>query len=232
MNALDIDRDGIDPWAVVRRCVAHPSTEYVIFDRTIWSRSRGFNPARYTGSNPHTRHIHVSVGHTSAKENSSRAWGIAARSPKLGDRTLRVGSRGTDVQELQDIANKLGGQLAVDGHFGPRTEAWVTSFQRSKKLTVDGIVGPATLVALRSATGTTPPQPAHRPGSRTLRRGMRGDDVAFAQRFIGERKCGKDTGIFDSRTEDGVRWYQKLQGLTPDGVVGPLTWRKMHVVAS
>ncbi|WP_328345624.1 peptidoglycan-binding domain-containing protein [Micromonospora sp. NBC_00421] len=231
VNALDIDRDGIDPVLVIRKCIAHPSTQYVIFDRTIWSRSRGFAPARYTGSNPHDKHLHVSVSHQRALERSDRSWGIvAAPVPKLGDRVLRRGDRGGDVRELQATANRLGAALAVDGDFGAATEAWVRTFQQSRKLAVDGVVGLFTVAALRAAT--TPPAPTppgRKPGSRTLRRGTSGDDVAFVQRFVGERRCGRATGDFDARTESGVRWYQGLRGIPVDGVVGPRTWREMQV---
>ncbi|MFJ8579357.1 peptidoglycan-binding protein [Micromonospora sp. NPDC093277] len=232
VNAIDFDKDGIDPLLVVRRCSEHPSTEYVIFDRTIWSRTRGFRPARYTGPNPHDKHIHVSVSHTRSREDSTRAWGIATSiAPRLGDRTLRAGSKGSDVRELQSLANKVGAGLAVDGVFGTVTQAWVRGFQKARKLTVDGIVGPKTIAALREATKPEPsPRPTgHRPGTRTVRRGMSGDDVAFIQRFVGERRCGKPTGTFDTRTEEGVRWYQRMQGIADDGVAGRITWAKMRV---
>jgi peptidoglycan hydrolase-like protein with peptidoglycan-binding domain len=150
----------------------------------------------------------------------------------LGDRTLSNGCTGSDVREFQILANKLGAKLTVDGAYGSKTEAWVRTFQKSKKLTVDGVVGSKTLTALRAATAAPVPisSPAKRqPGSRTLRRDMTGEDVAFVQRFIGERRCGKPDGKFGSKTEAGVRWYQRMQGLTADGVVGKLTWGKMQV---
>jgi peptidoglycan hydrolase-like protein with peptidoglycan-binding domain len=159
-------------------------------------------------------------------------WGIVTSpAPKLGDRTLRAGSKGSDVRELQNLANKIGARLVVDGVFGPATQAWVRDFQKARKLTVDGIAGPRTIAAVRSATKPKPsPKPAgHRAGTRTVRRGMSGDDVAFVQRFIGERQCGEPSGTFDPRTESGVRWYQRMQGIDDDGVVGRITWAKMRV---
>ena len=54
VNAVDVDVDGIDPLLVVRQAVAHPATQYVIYNRMIWSRTRDFRAARYTGSNPTT----------------------------------------------------------------------------------------------------------------------------------------------------------------------------------
>jgi peptidoglycan hydrolase-like protein with peptidoglycan-binding domain len=56
---------------------------------------------------------------------------------------------------------------------------------------------------------------------------MRGQDVAFVQRFIGAKLAGPDDGIFGPRTEAAVRWYQRMRGLAVDGLVGPATWAAM-----
>lgn len=57
--------------------------------------------------------------------------------------TLRKGSKGNDVAELQRKLN-----LIADGIFGPVTEEAVRDFQKSHSLTADGIAGPKTLAAL------------------------------------------------------------------------------------
>lgn len=63
--------------------------------------------------------------------------------------TIRRGAEGDLVDELQVILNaKYGAELDVDGNFGADTEAAVKAFQKSKGLTVDGIVGPKTWKAL------------------------------------------------------------------------------------
>ncbi|WP_459998416.1 peptidoglycan-binding domain-containing protein [Paradesulfitobacterium aromaticivorans] len=50
-------------------------------------------------------------------------------------RTLRRGSRGTDVQELQVLLQRLGYNPGpVDGIFGARTEQAVIQFQRNNGL--------------------------------------------------------------------------------------------------
>lgn len=51
--------------------------------------------------------------------------------------TLRVGSRGAEVECLQ---KKIG--ITTDGKLGPKTELAVMSFQLKNKLLVDGVVGP------------------------------------------------------------------------------------------
>lgn len=57
--------------------------------------------------------------------------------------TLRLGSRGQDVRNLQQAL-----ALHVDGIFGPVTEEAVKFFQTQKSLVADGIVGHMTWAAL------------------------------------------------------------------------------------
>ena len=65
--------------------------------------------------------------------------------------TLRFGSSGDDVKKLQEELNKNGYDLSVDGQFGSKTQSAVQSYQKSKGLTVDGIVGTNTWGALNGA---------------------------------------------------------------------------------
>lgn len=66
--------------------------------------------------------------------------------------TLRRGSAGEDVKKLQNMLLKLGYSVgAVDGQFGPTTESVVKLFQSVQKLTIDGIVGKNTWMALDAA---------------------------------------------------------------------------------
>jgi peptidoglycan hydrolase-like protein with peptidoglycan-binding domain len=60
--------------------------------------------------------------------------------------TVRVGSRGEAVEELQQKLNTDGATpaLVVDGIFGPLTRAAVVAFQQKYGLAPDGIVGPLT----------------------------------------------------------------------------------------
>ncbi|MBS2531414.1 C40 family peptidase [Catenulispora sp. NF23] len=60
------------------------------------------------------------------------------------------------VTELQELLNKNGAHIAVDGDFGPATLAAVKSYQSGHGLSVDGIVGPDTKAAL-DGTSTPPP---------------------------------------------------------------------------
>ena len=68
---------------------------------------------------------------------------------------IRVGSTGPNVVVIQTALNRVSQNYpaipkipAVDGIYGPRTEASVRTFQQVFGLTPDGIVGPATWYAL------------------------------------------------------------------------------------
>lgn len=79
-------------------------------------------------------------------------------------RTLRRGNSGADVRELQiRVAGWAADSpqqtfVAVDGDFGPGSEAAVKRFQRAYGLSADGVVGPRTqqaLNGLENADGST-----------------------------------------------------------------------------
>jgi hypothetical protein len=81
-------------------------------------------------------------------------------SAPAGPRVLRQGMKGKDVEEVQiyllrggylrkgDPAHKI--PPAIDGTFGPATKIGVQNFQRKVGLKADGVVGPATISALRN----------------------------------------------------------------------------------
>ena len=58
------------------------------------------------------------------------------------------GTSGPEVEQVQIALVALGYPIAVDGTYGPRTEAAVRDFQAANDLEVDGIAGPNTQTAL------------------------------------------------------------------------------------
>lgn len=63
--------------------------------------------------------------------------------------TIKEGSSGQTVKNAQGLLLAHGDDpQGIDGQFGPNTKRAVEKFQRSKRLGVDGIVGPKTWTAL------------------------------------------------------------------------------------
>jgi peptidoglycan hydrolase-like protein with peptidoglycan-binding domain len=106
----------------------------------------------------------------------------------------------------------------IDGIEGAGTAAAVRRLQSTHGLVVDGVVGPQT----RRALG---PLARHLLGTRVLRRGAVGADVAeleFALAWAGF-PSGTLDGRFGDHVEGAVRRFQRSRDLVPDGVVGPRT---------
>ena len=71
-----------------------------------------------------------------------------------------------------------------------------------------------------------PAPPAGTAPRRTLRRGDTGDLV----RQLQSRLQIKVDGDFGSKTEAALRAFQRSNGLVPDGIAGPKTWRALDRV--
>jgi peptidoglycan hydrolase-like protein with peptidoglycan-binding domain len=126
---------------------------------------------------------------------------------------------GPKVAAVQVALKRLGLYNAtVDGIRGPLTKSAIVSFQRRRGLAVDGIVGPQT----RRAFGKRG-RPAF--GSRTMKRGDRGWDVAAMQYILARRGYppGAIDAVFGPMTDGAVRNFQRAYGLAVDGLVGPQT---------
>lgn len=69
--------------------------------------------------------------------------------PTTGDAAaFRLGDHGKAVVEIQRALAASGYDIAVDGDFGPATEAALRSYQKDHGLEVDGLAGPAVYQAL------------------------------------------------------------------------------------
>lgn len=80
--------------------------------------------------------------------------------PAPGRPTLRRGSKGDAVAELQTILHKLGydlGDCGIDGDFGRMTESAVMNFQSDHGLTRDGVCGAKTWNAVTGANDSLRP---------------------------------------------------------------------------
>ncbi|MCX4759133.1 peptidoglycan-binding domain-containing protein [Kitasatospora purpeofusca] len=113
--------------------------------------------------------------------------------------------------------------LAVDGGFGPVTDARVREYRRRVEIIVDGTVGPRTWgmltdgeLAQEASAGTpTLQQGSHGPAVRKLQRLLNG--------HLPDLQLAVD-GRFGPVTDGRVREFQQRVAIAVDGVVGPQTW--------
>jgi peptidoglycan hydrolase-like protein with peptidoglycan-binding domain len=141
----------------------------------------------------------------------------------MAEPTLRRGSEGPDVKDLQEALIELDFKPgAVDGTFGVFTESAVKAFQKWTQLEADGIVGPATWGTLDDADRSDP----------TLRSGSTGVAVRGLQRRLIAAGFGIDDvdGRFGPQTEAALRAFQERHELDIDGIAGPQTWARLNAV--
>jgi hypothetical protein len=160
----------------------------------------GFNPRRIAGSASWSRH----------------AAGLAI---DLNWQKHPMGKRGTFTAAKQAAIKKICARYKVvrwGGTYVSRPDDMHLEINAQR---------PAVLAAVKALQ--TPPKPATptaiKPGTRLLKQGASGADVAFVQRWVGATA----DGTFGSATTERVKRYQRIVGLTADGQVGAKTWSKM-----
>ncbi len=156
----------------------------------------------------------------------------SSSSTSTDDGKMRIGSTGSAVKQVQTLLKQLGFYSgSIDGNFGSGTYKAVVDFQKKNGLTVDGIVGSATLKKLQNASSSS----SNSSGSTTanddrLENGAIGTKVKTLQtnlKTLGFYTASVD-GSFGSATENAVRAFQKKYGLTVDGVAGTATLAKIE----
>jgi murein DD-endopeptidase MepM/ murein hydrolase activator NlpD len=84
-------------------------------------------------------------------------------------RTLRLGSTGTDVADLQRVLRSRGLRVSVDGSYGASTRTAVRSLQKRLRLRATGVVTPALLrrlgIQVRTVASGTGAAPATDPAA-------------------------------------------------------------------
>ncbi|MEG0306470.1 MAG: peptidoglycan-binding protein [Clostridium sp.] len=162
---------------------------------------------------------------------------------------LKLGSTGDGVKLAQFFLACIAvfydaiPPIKITGVFDKETENAVKAFQTFFGLTSDGIVGKITWNKLYevyktvepfilTASGQIPKWPGY-----IIREGSRGDNVKTIQNWLKtiSKKYTKIPsvnvdGIFGPKTKSAVIAFQNLFGLTPDGLVGILTWNKLFEI--
>lgn len=176
--------------------------------------------------------------------------GISASLPAY---PLQLGSTGDDVRQIQIRLNRISDNFSAIpkintpfGVFTDDTAAAVRAFQSAFNLTPDGIVGPSTWYTIQqiynsvkrlndlNSEGLSLSDVSQQfPGA--LREGDNNLGVSSLQYYLSYLSDFYNTiprvsvdGIFGPSTTEAVIAAQNTFGLTPDGVVGEETWRRIY----
>ncbi|QIG70546.1 endolysin [Rhizobium phage RHph_N38] len=118
-------------------------------------RNRDFSGFARGYNGPNYRKYNYDVAMASAYASNGGNNGIASHV----DGSLRLGSKGAGVRDLQAILRSAGYNVTVDGDFGQSTKKALTQFQQDHGLNVDGLVGPKTQQALSAYRDNVPAKP-------------------------------------------------------------------------
>lgn len=143
---------------------------------------------------------------------------------------LRRGDTGPAVAEVRAMLARIGLLNNTDPRrsqvFDEDTELAVRHFQQRRGISVDGMVGRETFVALTGAHWNL--------GDRVLAHEATnpptGDDVASLQTQLLELgyPLARVDGVFGELTAQALRGFQRDYGLIPDGICGPTTLRALR----
>jgi peptidoglycan hydrolase-like protein with peptidoglycan-binding domain len=126
--------------------------------------------------------------------------------------SLQQGDESDAVRGAQYLLREHGSGISPDRVFGAGTKQAVRQFQSGRGLLDDGVVGPDTWQALIVVVG---------PGS--TGEAVRGVQ-SFGLMLIVDQPLLVVDGVYGPQTEDRIRLFQELWGLTADGSVGAETW--------
>lgn len=169
--------------------------------------------------------------------------------------TFRLGDVSEEVRIIQNRLNRISTNYPnipkiypVDGIYDADTERAVRAFQKQFNLGVDGIVGRATWYRIAFIYNNVKRlseldseglllDEISRQFPETLREGSTGPGVQLLQYFlaiVGEYydqlprwQVNQIDGVFGPRTREAVEAYQRMMGLTVDGIVGRTTWNTL-----
>lgn len=182
--------------------------------------------------------------------SNTEVEGITPSAPQF---PLSVGSSGDNVRVLQLRLNRISNNYpsipkvaTIDGIFAEDTEAAVVRFQEIFGLSPDGIVGNATWYAVNriynavkrlnelDSEGIRLEEVTKQyPGVLSL--GSKGLGVSnlqyfllYLSQFYSSITPVDIDGVFGNQTRQSVISAQNTFGLTPDGVVGEITWDAIY----
>lgn len=140
IRAIDVDSTLNDPDVSPQELVDHirklPSLasvlRFMIFNYKMYHKDNNFNPTPYSGSSPHTEHIHFEGAYTeSADQNTTYDFRLyeLGNPPML---PIKKGTESEDVKFIQYTLNDLGFSVgSPDGIYGNNTQDAVDAHRAS-----------------------------------------------------------------------------------------------------
>lgn len=154
----------------------------------------------------------------------------ATATPKINDNVyLRFGDSGSAVRTMQNRLISLGYLSgAATGNFDRATEAAVKAFQNRNVSYTDGVAGPMTLQKMYASSAKKASIASGIVGAK-LQEGSEGAAVKALQTRL--KALGFYTGPVDGKYGSGtviaVRYFQRVNNITEDGVAGSGTITRM-----
>ena len=106
VRALDITTRGIDVDLLLRHTTNDSRVAYVIYNRRIYTHAKGWY--NYTGSNPHTNHVHVSIAHTHTAEYDLKTW--------ISSRTAAKAATTTTAKPVKKSVETMAAEVRAGKH--------------------------------------------------------------------------------------------------------------------
>lgn len=178
---------------------------------------------------------------------------VKTNTPSFSGEILRLGSAGNDIQTIQVQLNRISRDYPSipkipepNAIFGKATEDAVKEFQRIFGLPVTGVVNSATwykiayiYVSVKKLSELTSEgislEDVNRRFETELRIGMQSPQVKLIQYYLAvigayyRRVNPVDiTGYFGEMTENSVKSFQQVFGLSQTGVVDRTTWNTIY----
>ncbi len=165
------------------------------------------------------------------------------------ERTLRLGSSGDDVRQLQGFLKQFPDiypEGLETGYFGARTDAAVRRFQEKHGIEPAGVVGPKTRAKLAELTAESKrPIRLETDEARVhpyrnveideaVTRGSSGKNVEKVQEFLGMfpdiYPNGRASGFYGVETEQAVKKFQRKVGLKETGEIDEKTKEVLNLL--
>lgn len=121
VRAIDVDKDGIDVDQLLRTVLADSRTCYVIWNRRLWAwDTRAWRA--YTGSNPHDKHVHISIRSDGGRDRDARSWALGSKTTTPAKTQEKPDMDATQAKQLSDIHAALSKLNELHSGVAPRID--------------------------------------------------------------------------------------------------------------